>query len=137
MPDLDALALRALMDGGVFQYPDKRLYQAAMMLTPEERPTVPVRMIDPDPSKNYIFKVRPNTNGITDRFKTIYIADRKDNSAQSDPAWIASIMAHEAEHVNRGDYEERPAYEKQEQTLKRLHYKGPYLKALEQMKTQR
>lgn len=114
------------------QYPDKRLLKGALALNEDERPNVPVRMIDPDPKKNYIFKVRPNTNAIADKTtKQIYVANRpesKDNNSE----WLSGVIGHEAEHFKRGDDEEGPAYDKQLEILDRLGYKGRNRKGVEE-----
>lgn len=108
--------------------------RALALLTDEERPTLPVETIDPDPAKNPIFRVRPKTEGITDAAqKKIFIS----NSAPSfkDDALLAAILAHEAEHARHlgmpEQYEEGPAYQRQYAVLQRLGYKDQaYMKAL-------
>jgi hypothetical protein len=122
---LSDLALAAMLNSGLIQYPDKRLYQAATMLEPEERPTVPVRFIEPDPAKNYIFKVRPKTEGITDKASNQILVNSKAQSL-SDPKMLAALLAHEGEHAKHmgtdEQFNEGPAYQRQFDVLARLGF---------------
>jgi len=120
--------------GELAQYPDQKLYKAAGLLTEDERPKNPVRLMDPDPKKNYLFKLRPHTAGLADyRTNNIYITDRQSED-NNDPRWLAGLMGHEAEHFKRQDKEgqEKEAYAKQLAILDRLKYQGPNLNALKQ-----
>lgn len=147
MPDLDALALRALMDGGIFQYPDKNLYNAAVRLHPEERPTVPVRLYD-DPARLYEETLRkiggaPLTSGavgVTPRdASAIYI--KAGTPEHKDLYQLASKLAHEQVHVRQvkdglkasaGAATELPAYEKELEVVSRFgsHIPSDYMTAI-------
>jgi hypothetical protein len=113
--------LNILLSSGLAQYPDKRLYNAATLLIPEERPTVPVEMVD-NP-----WRAREGVNaqyfGEINKYNPdrVRIAVQKRGRAYRDdkhPRRLAAVLAHEAEH-GRGQ-EEAAAYQKQHDVLTRL-----------------
>ena len=113
---------------------DPAIARALALLTDEERPTLPVELIDPDPQKNPIFRVKPKTEGITDFHNRKILISRSAQSFKDDNL-LAAIIAHEAEHARRGgqpdQYDEGPAYQRQYAVLQRLGYKDDaYMKAL-------
>jgi hypothetical protein len=117
------------------EHADPAVARALALLLEEERPTVPIRVIDPDPKLYPIFRIRPNAEGITDQRKREIFVNRKAPSF-GDDALLASVLAHEMEHARRigqpDQYDEGPAYERQLAVLKRLGYKNlPYIQALE------
>lgn len=94
---------------GLFQYPDKRLYNAAVVLPPEARPTVPVKLfedasdVEPRYKRNdpnvraFIQKETPNAIHI----KRSELTPR---GMFGDKRKLAGIMGHEEGHI-RGDDE--------------------------------
>ncbi len=121
MPDFGSY-LNSLMGGDIIQYPDKNLLNAAKLLAPEERPTVPVRLFtDPKPVYQEVYRqlgielpananVGNSTAVATPDHKTIYINQK--NEAYKNLPMLATTLAHEQVHVARGDTEEIPAYQK-------------------------
>lgn len=113
---------------------DPAVARALALLTDDERPTIPIEMIDPDPAKNPIFKFRPKTEAITDEHnKKIYLSSGAP-SLKNDQL-LAAILAHEAEHARHlgapEQFNEGPAYQRQYDVLKRLGYQDDaYMKAL-------
>jgi hypothetical protein len=128
MSNAPAALFSLLAGSGVLQYPDPSLYQAATLLTPEERPTTPVRLIDPDPEKHPIFRVNPNLNGIADPYgQAIRINRESPYYKGKDREPLAALIAHEAEHMRRlknnpDDWAELPAYARQLDVIRRLGY---------------
>lgn len=131
MPDYGSLLASVFSNSGLIQYPDKKLYKAAMLLTPEERPTLPVRVLPPE---DPIYK-KMRTAGVTDTLsKTIAINNKE--AEYNDRQQLAALLAHEGEHGKRigkpGWELEGPAYQRQADVLKRLRYGNPdYMTALE------
>lgn len=122
----------ALLDSGLAQYPNKNLMRAAILLQPQERPTVPVRLYT-DPDKLYKDVLQPlhtppltkNATGVTtDDKKTIYINRNAD--AFNDPALLAGMLAHEQVHVKQPNYDrtEASAYQRQLDVVNRLMGEG-------------
>ena len=112
--------MQALANSGLTQYPDKKLYKAATLLTPEERPKVPVKTMD-----------LPNDDLLEGKFDKDKHEIRVNRSSsyykKKDPALLAAALAHEAEHARRvgqpDELAEAPAYQRQLDVLKRLNYK--------------
>lgn len=127
MPYADLIA-NLLNSSGLTQYPDAKVYKAASMLKPEERPTAPVSVAERDPKKYPILRVSPNTAAIShaDPANTLppSVTVFKGTPAydSQDPRMLAAQLAHEAIHVNRKDYAEVPAYEQEQKTLARLGF---------------
>lgn len=102
-----------MLNSGVAQYPDARLYNSAKKLRPEDRPTVPVRLYD-DVEKTYgQFGVHPNPNAraftAPDR-KTIYVNSNSPDYKHGER--LAAMLAHEQAHVANGE-DETQAYKKE------------------------
>jgi hypothetical protein len=111
---------------------DPAITRALGLLQDDERPTFKVTLVDPDPVKFPIFRIKPDTIGLNDRRKQEIFINR---SAVKDDQMLAAIIAHEQEHVKRygqpDEHDERPAYQRQYDVLKRAGYKDKnYLKAL-------
>lgn len=118
MPDLGAALITAMLKGGIAQYPDKRLYNAAVRLAPEDRPTVPVRLFsDPKPIYNKFGLPPNNADGLVGPDKdTIYISKKRPSYKDRDT--LAALMAHEQAHITGAD--EDGARLKEYDTLKGL-----------------
>lgn len=131
MPDWDKIPwAQGLME--LNQYgDDPKLYNAAKMLEPKDRPNVPVRWME---MNHPLLKAAPNTQGTADhKTRSIFVVRRPEKDFQED-YWLAGVLGHEAEHIRRGGYDEHPAYKKQLDILSSLgHKKSPYYKALMQM----
>lgn len=135
MPDLGAALITAMLKGGIAQYPDKRVYNAATRLLPDERPQFQVKAVDPDPQMYPIFRIKPHAEGITNAGKYRQILINKQSPAYKNDDLLSAVLAHEAVHANHADtpeqYDEAPAYQKQYEVLNRLGYKNPaYTKAI-------
>lgn len=132
MPDWGALLGGSRNLQELNQYPDVDLYKAAGLLKTEDRPRAPVRLIDPDPKKYPIFRQGRKIEGISDvPNRTIYINRGGEGYASKDLFRLAGTLAHEGEHIRRGDFEEGPAYKRQYEALARMHGVNPeYLKAV-------
>ena len=133
--DFATLINNALVSGGVIQYPDKKLYKAAVALTPEERPKSPVRLLD---AKHKNFERRRGGNAASAAFDNELITINREAPEYKDKALLAAIIAHEAEHEQQmgtsGAQDEGPAYQRQIDVLKRLNYNNPdYFEALRQV----
>ena len=109
MPNTAELVLQLLLNSGLAQYPDPKLYQAATMLTPQERPTAPVTVYPKgmskaayDPAKHQI-----HVGGQGSVYK-----DKKVHR-------LAAALAHEGVH-SKGNMDESAAYQQEVNTLKRL-----------------
>jgi hypothetical protein len=112
---------------------DPAITRALLLLRDEEKPTVPVRMVDPDPVKYPIFRIRPNATGLTDERNKQILINRK--TATNDEL-LASFLAHEQEHVKRWGtpdvWNESGPYQREYDVLSRLKYKDrDYMRALE------
>lgn len=122
------------------QYPDKNLYNAATLLKPEERPTVPVRLYE-DPNKLYTEELQniggrvPSANAVAiappDR-KHIFV--RKGTMEYADPKLLATKLGHEQVHIQQSQIDELPAYEKEAEIADRFgsHIDPMYRKAMMQ-----
>lgn len=113
---------------------DPAVARAMALLLDDEKPSLPIEVIDPDPLKFPIFRIRPKTEGITDGTKHEIFLNRQ-SPAFSDDLLLASVLAHEQEHARRigqpDQYDEGPAWKKQYEVLKRLKYKdNAYMNAL-------
>jgi hypothetical protein len=121
------LLLSLFLNSGLAQYPDESLYKAATLLTPEERPTVPVRVFD-----------RSRDSLVAGRFDPrreqpqIDVARQAKayTSAKKKPQRLAALLAHEALHVGQDQSapvvdKELPAYERQLGILQRLGERDP------------
>lgn len=121
MPNYGSLINQLLGNSGVLQYPDKKLYKAALKLLPEERPKVPVRALDPQSDIFGGKKIAAAWNGPV---KEISVNNK--SPEYGDNSLLAAVMAHEAEHERRSgqpDFRvEGPAYQRQLDVLKRLNY---------------
>ena len=88
------------------QYPDRRLYNAAAMLSPEDRPSVPVRITD-NPAvqferyRNYPNKELPEAFVIPDKLNEIYVNSRK--PMLNNKYRLAASLGHEQVHIRGGD----------------------------------
>lgn len=116
-----------LINSRVAQYPDAKLYNAASLLNEEERPSAPVRLVDPDPQKHPIFRVNPRVAGWASRRPDDpHIAINRESSdyKSSGGKWLAGILAHEAKHLKQDPTRmpESEAYAQQLSVLKRLGY---------------
>lgn len=99
----------------ILQYPDARLYKAATLLKPEDRPTIPVRLYD-DPDKAYAplgRKGNPRARAFTMPDRSAIHVYRK-NPDFNYPHRLAAILAHEQAHVANGP-DEGQAYQKESQ----------------------
>jgi len=124
MANLADILTQAMLNSGLAQYPDAKLYNAAKLLLPEERPIVPVEMAQDDwrtkqgVEAQYfgeINKYNPDRQRIT--------VQRKGDpykKFEKQPHRLAGILAHEAEHSKRNDPFEAPAYRKHKEVLLRL-----------------
>jgi hypothetical protein len=124
MPDPTALAVAALLNSGIGQYPDPKIYQAASLLQPAERPTVPVR---PEHTK---FSQGDQRIAWVDQIRDPGVIHMSQDSPaykkQNFPA-LAAALAHEQVHVagqagqgGRPDLREIPAFERERSVLQRL-----------------
>lgn len=136
MPDYGALIQQLIADSGLLQYPDKNLYNAAKLLAPEERPTVPVRLFnDPLPVYSEIHRqlglAMPTKAGIGRPASAITTPDKKIIYVnQNGPDYknlgqLATALAHEQVHVSRNDDKEIPAYQKGMEIVQRLGKQVP------------
>lgn len=118
------------------QYPDVNLYNAAKLLKPEERPTVPVRLYD-DPDKLYREELQPS-GGVPLSARAVGVTPRtgdrmflkRPSMEYNDPVLLASKLAHEQVHVTqlRDNVQgklELPAYEKEWDVISRFGSKVP------------
>lgn len=128
MADYGMLINRLLDSSGVLQYPDKNLYNAALKLPAEERPTVPVRMTD-DPSETYKLydvlrsRMNPPIAFVAPDKKTIFVNSK--SKEYKNPESLASKLAHEAHHmsndvVGKANDNERGAALKEIEVLSRF-----------------
>lgn len=125
---LHGLMMQSMLNNGFYQYPETSLYKAATHLTPAERPTVPVRVVDPKEFYDGEAVRNKTVNGFTTPEKDhVYIS--KHSPMLKDPKQLAGVMAHEQRHV-MGD-SESPAYALQAAVLKRLG-SSKYMKDIDQ-----
>jgi len=110
MPNTDQLLIDLLVNSQLAHYPDKKLYNAATLLTPEERPTAPVQLNKRMMGATY----NPNTRLITVGTKDAGSAYQSRHLRR-----LAALLAHEGVH-SKGDPNEPAAYQQQIDTLKRL-----------------
>jgi hypothetical protein len=134
--DLEDIIRDALLQSGLTQYPDKKLYKAAQLLKPEDRPKVPVRTVDPDPKAMPIFRTAPNTAAIADAKHNgpilINRQSREYQDADHEPLELASLLAHEAMHYGPTGDDEVAAYRKALDVLKASHLRdAPFTRGLE------
>lgn len=123
MPNGELIAA-LMLNSGLAQYPDQRLYRAATMLKPEERPTVPVKVGDDKyraingTQASYYGNAESKYNPE----KMIHIRVQQRSPAYKDfdkrPQRLAAVLAHEGAH-SRG-LEEAEAYQQEHDTLSRL-----------------
>jgi hypothetical protein len=102
-------------DGGLVQYPDAKIYNAATMLNPEERPKIPIQMVHNDwrksrPASMWFDSAKPDFIGVS--------ADSPIYKANDRPR-LAAALAHEAIHSG-GELNEPPAYDKEAEVLRRF-----------------
>jgi len=117
-----ALLIQLMLNSGLAQYPDKSLYNAAKLLAPEERPSVPVKVTH-EP-----WRQGQGVEATFFGFHPKYAADgpkigvqrRGQAYKQFDkyPNRLAAVLAHEAKH-DRGA-NEAEAYQRQYDVLQRL-----------------
>lgn len=101
---------------GLVQYPDTKLYKAATMLTPEERPTAPVKL-RPSDKKTETEAMYDNRSGEI----SVMQGGKAYKDFDKNPQRLAAALAHEGEHVRQGQTpSEAPAYRKQVDVLNRL-----------------
>lgn len=118
MPNLPGLLMTTLLNGGITQYPNKETYNAAKLLQSSERPTVPVRVVEPTDYYNSPSAKSGAVNAfVTPKRDTVYVSKR--SNMLNDPKQLAAAIGHEQLHVANGP-EEGPAYELQYEILKRL-----------------
>ncbi len=117
MPNIPGLVISALLNGGITQYPDPQTYNAAKLLQPAERPTVPVRMVEPTDHYNHESARKGFVNAfVKEPRDTVYVSKRA--PYLKDPKGLAAVLAHEQRHVN-GEGEDQ-GYKTQYEVLKRL-----------------
>lgn len=112
------------------QYPDARMYNAAAMLPAEERPKVPVRMVNNDwaksrPTPMWFDSAKPDH---------ISVSTGSPSYKKSDMPRLAAMLAHEAIHSG-GQMDEIPGYEQESKVLHRLGQgKSQRIKDIEEIK---
>ena len=115
--------MEMLLRSGLAQFPDRKLYNAAVLLTPEERPITTVEMVDdkqwyskPGLQGSYI-PIHPRLNPERPR---VLIPRKAETYKQGDKKLhrLAAVLAHEGLH-SRG-FNEADAYQFQHDVLKRL-----------------
>jgi hypothetical protein len=115
-----------MVNSGIAQYPDASVYNAAKLLTPDERPVVPVKVADnPKKKQEAGYDTVAKQINVNSSGKSYQEFGKK-------PHRLAAALAHEAVHSKQeAPYEEEPAYTKQYEVLKRLKEKdGDMLRAL-------
>jgi hypothetical protein len=101
-----------MLNSGIAQYPDTKLYEAATLLTPEERPVAPV-------------KVNKRRLGVQNELEGQYnpathqIEIGRHGQAYKNSTRLAAALAHEAVH-SKGITDEPTAYTAQHRVAKRL-----------------
>lgn len=139
MINLDAI-LGHLIDSGLVQYPDTRLYNAAAALKPEERPKTPVRLTGKDWKKPYLelggnpMMGQYNTPRAFSNGRIVYVNDG--NKDYKNPAKLSGILAHEAYHNekgnNPGNPEEHGAIQREIGVLKRFKGMGRFINEMKE-----
>jgi len=134
--------LRGLMGNrgiqDLMQYPDVKLYNAAKLLKPEDRPTAPVRLYEIDSKKFPALRGREKSIGGTifmappgNEKRSIFVNKRNPVYEKGELYKLAGIMAHEEEHLRRQDFEESPAYRKEYEAVRDIRGADPrYIQAL-------
>lgn len=127
MPNYGSLITRLLDTSGVLQYPDENLYNAAVKLPAEERPTVPVRLTE-DPSETYKLydvlrsRFNPPIAFVAPDKKSIFVNSKSKEYKNSES--LASKLAHEAHHMSNdtgeSNKDERAAAGKEIEVLSRF-----------------
>ena len=131
------MSLMALLASGILNDPsqyrgDARLLKARGLLTPDERPTVPVSPVDPGhiigwstilsrkDNKPLPIQVREQAGAVTPRERDhIYVNRKASEYRNKDLRQLAAVLAHEQTHIKEGK-SEKLAYQKQMDVLKRL-----------------
>lgn len=123
MPNGNLLAA-LMLNSGLAQYPDPSLYQAATMLKPEERPTVPVKVGDDKyraiNGTQASFYGNAESKYNPEQMVHIRVQQRSPayKNFKKRPQRLAAVLAHEGAH-SRG-LEEAEAYQQEHDTLQRL-----------------
>jgi hypothetical protein len=127
------MMIAMMLNSGIAQYPDAKLYNAAKTLPAEERPNVPVKI------KDQGWRVSRGQEAIFERQgpripETQITVQQKSNAYKSfdkRPQRLAAVLAHEAMH-DRG-HGEADAYQRQLDVLTRMGEKdNNLLKAMVQ-----
>lgn len=130
------LVLKMIAGSELMQYPDKNLYNAAKLLAPEERPTVPVRTFD-DPLPVYEEIHRqlglraPTKAGIGRAASAVTLPDHsmiyvnRNSPDYKNLGQLATALGHEQVHVSRSDDKEVPAYQRGMDIVRRLGKQVP------------
>jgi hypothetical protein len=138
---IDDMLASSTANQQVMQYPDAKIYKAASQLKPEDRPTVPVVPIDPDPVKYPVYRhakpgafagIAQTSEGVK-AVGPIMVSKTSPEYNSNDPLQLASVIAHEAQHYKTGNAEE-PAYNKAIEVL--LHTRlrdSDYMKELQRI----
>ncbi len=122
----------------LMQYPDVKLYNAAKLLAPEDRPRAPVRLYEIDSKRYPALRGKERTIGGTIFMapeghpqRSVFVNRRTDAYETGDLIRLAGILAHEGEHLNRQDFEETPAYKKEYEAVSKIRGADPrHLRAL-------
>lgn len=133
MPDIPGLILSTMLNGGVIQYPNVQTYKAATLLRPEERPKVPVRVVEPTDYYQSESAKKGNVNAfVTPAHDTVYVSKR--STMLNDTPSLAAAIAHEQEHISNGPME-GPAYGLQYEVLKRIANDRKHQDQIDQLHT--
>lgn len=131
MSNIPGLVLSTMLNGGVIQYPNIQTYKAATLLRPEERPHVPVRMVEPTDYYNSESAKNGSVNAfVTPAHDTVYVSKR--SGMLNDAPSLAAAIAHEQEHIANGPME-GPAYGLQYEVLKRIGNDRQHRPQIEQL----
>jgi len=106
---------KAIVNSRLAQYPDAKIYNAATMLAPEERPKVPVRMVNNDwaksrPTPMWFDSAKPDH---------ISVSTGSPSYKKGDMPRLAAMLGHEAIHSG-GQMAEVPGYERETAILQRF-----------------
>ena len=122
----------ALTNSGIPQYPDKNLLKAAILLRPEERPNVPVRVRPPE---------GPGWEGHDPQVSGFWnkpvgeITINPNSKDYKNKVALAALLAHEGEHARRAGLPdeniEGPAYQLQLNVANRLNASPSYRSSLQ------